>query len=202
MKKIIGIDFDNTIVCYHDVFHDVATEQGLIPKSFPKNKEKIRDYLRIHNQENAWTEMQGYVYGQRISHAQPFPGFTDFVQSMLTHHYTMYIISHKTKFPYLGKKYDLHQSAHEWLEKNHYFNIDHSNFFFLSTKDEKCKKIKQFQCHYFIDDLPELLLDAGFPSETEKLLFSPDGAVFNDIIKHFKHWDDITAYLASLSYVS
>ena len=48
MKKI-GIDFDNTIVSYDDLFHKIATEQKLIPENFPHSKLLIRDYLRKKN---------------------------------------------------------------------------------------------------------------------------------------------------------
>ena len=42
----VGIDFDNTIVCYDEIFHRVALERELIPRDTPKNKESVRDYLR------------------------------------------------------------------------------------------------------------------------------------------------------------
>ena len=42
----IGIDFDNTIVFYDDLFHKIATEEKLIPSNFPTSKVLIRDYLR------------------------------------------------------------------------------------------------------------------------------------------------------------
>ena len=33
----IGIDFDNTIVIYDDLFHKIASEENLIPINFPKS---------------------------------------------------------------------------------------------------------------------------------------------------------------------
>jgi len=30
----------------------------------------------------------------------------------------VFIVSHKTQFPYLGPKYDLHEAALAWLTKN------------------------------------------------------------------------------------
>ena len=42
----IGIDFDNTIVCYDKVFHKVAIEKGLIPEDIPPSKNNVRDHLR------------------------------------------------------------------------------------------------------------------------------------------------------------
>ena len=62
----IGIDFDNTIVSYDALFHKVAREQGVVPPNTPANKLAVRDYLRQIGKEDLWTEMQGYVYGERM----------------------------------------------------------------------------------------------------------------------------------------
>src|SRR5260370_9875811 len=69
----IGVDFDNTIVCYDQVFHRVALEQNLIPCSLPVSKSSVRDYLRAVGNEGAWTQLQGYVYGGRMIDAPAFP---------------------------------------------------------------------------------------------------------------------------------
>ena len=42
---IIGLDFDNTIVSYDELFHKVSVEQNLIDKTFEVNKIKIRDFV-------------------------------------------------------------------------------------------------------------------------------------------------------------
>jgi len=68
---IIGIDFDNTIVCYDRLFHKLALKRGLIPKSCPRVKEKIRDFLRKSGKEGDWTELQGRAYGPDILKAKP-----------------------------------------------------------------------------------------------------------------------------------
>ena len=59
---MIGVDFDNTIVCYDGVFHRAAVERGLIPPELPVSKGQVRDHLRRLGQEHAWTELQGEVY--------------------------------------------------------------------------------------------------------------------------------------------
>ena len=38
---IIGVDFDNTIVCYDKVFHVAAYEKGLIPADLPVSKGRV-----------------------------------------------------------------------------------------------------------------------------------------------------------------
>src|SRR5207249_10636646 len=97
----LGIDFDNTIVCYDQVFHQVAHEQNLIPADLPVSKQAVRDYLRAAGKEDRWTEMQGYVYGPRLTDAQAFPGVLDFIETQVKSGIELFVISHKTKHPYL-----------------------------------------------------------------------------------------------------
>ena len=179
MTLRIGIDFDNTIVCYDEVFHRVALEQGLIPAELPVNKGAVRDYLRAVGKEDLWTAMQGYVYGERMIDAPAFPGVLDFVGRLVQTHIPVFVISHKTRYPYLGPKYDLHQSARDWLEKNGFFDsrrigMSHDEVFFELTKAAKLQRIAALECSHFIDDLPELLSEPEFPGAVRRLLFDPN----------------------------
>ena len=69
---VIGIDFDNTLVCYDRLFQQVALERGLIPVDFPANKLEVRNHLRKIGLENEWTEMQGIVYGPQLNEASAY----------------------------------------------------------------------------------------------------------------------------------
>jgi hypothetical protein len=174
----IGVDFDNTIVCYDQVFHRVALEQGLIPPTLPVSKGSVRDHLRAVNNEDAWTAMQGYVYGVRMIDAPAFPGVLDFFRRAVRHGVRVHIISHKTRYPYLGPKYDLHQAALDWLEKNGFFNsadvgLTRRHVYLELHKHEKLQRIGALSCTHFIDDLPELLAEPSFPKQVEKYLFDP-----------------------------
>ena len=80
----IGVDFDNTVVCYDVLFHKVARERGIIPTDLPVSKSDVRNHLRRLNQEDAWTAMQGMVYGPRITEAAPYPGVIEFFQASAT----------------------------------------------------------------------------------------------------------------------
>ena len=75
----IGFDFDNTIVSYDALFYRVAVEQSLVPTDLPQSKLAVRDYLRKVGNEDAWTEMQGYVYGARMNDAIAYPGAIEFM---------------------------------------------------------------------------------------------------------------------------
>lgn len=175
----IGLDFDNTIVSYDSLFHKVAIEQGLIPVDLQPTKLAVRDYLRSHGKEDVWIEMQGYVYGARMSEAEAYPGVFDFFRWACGHGPPVFIISHKTRYPFAGPKYDLHEAARKWVGE-HLHNetvtfVEPDAIFFELTKEEKVARIAELRCSLYLDDLPEILLAPSFPPATEPVLFDPDG---------------------------
>lgn len=197
----IGIDFDNTIVCYDQVFHLVAREQGVIPADLSATKENVRDYLRAAGQESVWTEMQGYVYGQRMSDAEPFPAVLDFLRHCRELGVEACIVSHKTRTPYLGPAYDLHAAALGWMEERGIFEaqgigLPRERVFLEPTKKDKLARIGQLCCTHFIDDLPEFLGEADFPCGVKRLLFAPTGARSADPeIVPYASWAEIGRHL-------
>ncbi|MDP3734349.1 MAG: haloacid dehalogenase-like hydrolase [Nanoarchaeota archaeon] len=204
---IVGIDFDNTIVCYDSVFYDCALEKGVIPSTVSKTKNGVQDYLRQCGKENVWTELQGYVYGPGILNAKPFDGVLEFFKQCKNAGVKIYIISHKTKHPFIGEKHDLHFWALEWLRKNYFLDTEHNvvsqeNIFLELTKEEKIARIKQLHCTHFIDDLPEIFDHLQFPRETHKILFDPqqkDDA--NDYIG-LKSWGDIGTIITAHNFLT
>src|SRR5215510_9369504 len=100
----IGIDFDNTIACYDGVFHKAAVERGLVPVDLPSDKTSVRDHLRRAGREPDWTELQGYVYGSRMDLVACYPGFSDFARNAVRAGHELIVISHKTRYPYLGER--------------------------------------------------------------------------------------------------
>ena len=174
----IGFDFDNTIVSYDALFHKVATEQNLINDSVAANKLAVRDYLRATGREETWVEMQGYVYGARMSEAASFPQALKVMRRLQEAGHELLIVSHKTKHPYAGEKYDLHEAARGWLTLHLHDDqgrlIPESHTYFELTKDAKINRIAELKCDVFIDDLPEIFLAAPFPAHTRKYLFDPD----------------------------
>ena len=178
---LVGLDFDNTIVCYDRLFHRLARERELIPNTVPATKSAVRDYLRSIDRENDWTEMQGVGYGPRISDAEPFPGVLDFLKLCKSHGVRVAIISHKTKHPYLGEKYDLHEAAHTFLTRHEFYRTSDTGLSPLSvwlelTKQNKLDRIGALGCDLFVDDLPEFLGEASFPAAPRKVLFDPSDA--------------------------
>ena len=174
----IGIDFDNTIVSYEELFYNIAREKKIIPYELPQKKTAVRNYLRSVGQETQWTLMQGEVYGPHMSNAKPFPYVVEFMVKAEQAGHQIFIISHKTKYPFVGPQYDLHATAKLWINTNLIFHkaplIDTNRIFYELTKEKKISRIQSLECDFFIDDLPEILLMPGFPDQTKKILFDPD----------------------------
>lgn len=177
---LIGIDFDNTIICYDPLFHRLALESGLIPDDLPAGKNLIRDHLRSEGKEDLWTKMQGRVYGEKIIEAEPYPGVDDFLGYCKLKEIPTCIVSHKTKHPYIGPKYNLHEAGYNWLQAKGFLDegksgMSYRQVYFELTKGEKIQRIATLKCTHFVDDLPEILLDEGIPENIKKILFDPAG---------------------------
>jgi transketolase len=201
IHMIIGIDFDNTVVCYDQVFRKVAFERGAIPESTPASKNAVRDYLRRVGREDLWTELQGYVYGARMEEACPFPGVFDFFDSCRVKGHSVFIISHRTRYPYLGEKYDLHKAARDWIATNgfhdpHQIALPRDNVFFETTKQDKLVRIIEKACTHFVDDLPEFLEDPGFPNTVQRILFDPSRLIPKCVCAHHADsWQTVQSLL-------
>jgi hypothetical protein len=175
----IGIDFDNTIVGYDEVFSRAAAARGLIPAGFTGTKQAVRDAIRLLPEgESAWQKLQGYVYGQGVGEAVMFAGVDRFVRRCHEEGHTVLIVSHKTEFGhYDPARVNLRQAALGWLAEHRFFAADGcalppENVFFETTREEKIRRIAALGCTHFIDDLEEVLDDPAFPAGVERVLFS------------------------------
>lgn len=198
---IIGVDFDNTMVCYDQLFHHIACEQGLIEASTPANKTAVRDTLRAAGREQDWINLQGLVYGRRILQAPAFPGVMAFFTQARAMGHELYVISHKTRFPVSGDDVNLHDAATQWLEKQGFFDpsqagLQRENVYFELTKQAKLQRIAMCRCDHFIDDLPEFLAEETFPKHVTKwLIHCEASAGDDDSPRPLISWDDATAQL-------
>ncbi len=195
---LIGIDFDNTIINYHDIFHTVAVDKRLVPPHVPRSKNAVRDYLRAKGQEQEWTALQGYVYGIGIEKARPFTGVMDFLQGCKRHGIGTVIISHKTRYPVKGPRYDLRNAAMKWLETQGFFDtrrtgLSEQMVHFSSTIEEKVRTIGETGCTAFIDDLLDIFIHADFPGHIHKYLFAPHGKTSPCVgITVIEQWQELT----------
>ena len=200
----VGLDFDNTIVNYDNVFYKVAYEKNLIPKNIIRTKNSVRDFLRQNDKNDIWTEIQGYVYGKRMSEVEMFNGFINFYDFLIKKNIEVVIISHKTRFPYSGEKFDLRNSALSWIEKNLSTNqgkFPRRNIFFEDTKEKKALRIKRENCDFFIDDLPEIFELSEFPQKPIKILFNPEKRKISlhDVLL-FENWNSISRYFQCMNH--
>ena len=174
---LLGLDFDNTLVHYDSLFHKLALEKELIPDTVPKNKTKIRDYIRSKGKDECFTLLQGEVYGLRIQEAEASEGVIEALKKIYKSDIQMVIISHKTQFPYKGPAYDLREAAMGWLDKHGFFKKEGLNWtnkqvIFEDTKESKIKRIIKEKCTHYIDDLPEILKE--LPESIERILYDPN----------------------------
>jgi len=176
----IGLDFDNTIVCYDQAIAKLAEEQFELPEEVPRTKRGLREHLCAKGREPEWTAFQGELYGPGMRYARPFEGAITTMQQLVAEGHELVIISHRSRRPYAGPPHDLHAAARGWiverLQSNGLFNGDGSATNFLETREEKVACISELGCLAFLDDLPEVLKAPGFPDQTVGILFDPSGA--------------------------
>jgi hypothetical protein len=197
----VGLDFDNTIVRYDDVFHRAALERALIPPELPVSKIRVRDHLRSAGLEVTWIELQGYVYGKRMDEALPYSGVLEFLAACREARVPVAIVSHRTRFPNLGEQHDLHVSAREWLARRGFHDpsgigLPEACVFFEETREAKLARIAELGCTHFIDDLPELLAHPLFPAGVQRVLFDPHAvAPLPAETSRLTAWDQAAAVL-------
>ena len=174
--KRLGLDFDNTLIRYDELFHKLAVEKKLIADSVPPKKKLIRDNLRQKGIEVEWTKLQGEVYGKRIHEAVAWEGMLEALSKLQRKGNELFLVSHKTQVPYLGPSYDLHAAARSWLIKQGFFskcglNWEPDHVFFELTMEEKIERIRKLECTHYVDDLPEIL--EILPNSVKKIFFCP-----------------------------
>lgn len=178
----IGLDFDNTIIGYFDVFLSAAKERGLLgPEVRCASKQAIRDAIRLlPDGEITWQRLQGFVYGRGIREATMYAGVDQFLRRCRAEGHTMFIVSHKTEYGhYDPARVNLREAALGWMTAQGFFHADgygipSDNVYFESTRAEKLRRIALLGCTHFIDDLEEVLSDPGFPPSVARILFSAE----------------------------
>lgn len=201
----IGIDFDNTIVCYDELFHRCALERGLVPPGTPKSKSAVRGCLwSLPDGNTPWTELQGIVYGKRMSEAPPCPGALDFFSLCRDRAVRVSIVSHKIEFPTLGPRVNMREAALKWIGEHGLYadrQAVHRHVYFESSREAKITRIRDLGCTHFIDDLAEVFRDRSFPEGVEKILYATDARL--DLsesrgVKVFSNWPAIIQYFISV----
>jgi hypothetical protein len=201
----IGVDFDNTLANYDGVFHRAAVDQALIPADLPSDKTSVRDHMRARGQDAEFTVLQGHVYGARMDLVALYPGAREALRVLKAAGHDLFIVSHKTREPLAGPRYDLHAAAFGFLQARGLMGegalFAPGAVFFEFTKEAKATRAAALGCDAFIDDLPEVLALEGFPAGMRAILFDPDrhypGGHWNGrTFERYRAWAEIGAALA------
>ncbi|HLA13670.1 MAG TPA: hypothetical protein VJZ25_01480, partial [Gemmatimonadaceae bacterium] len=147
-------------------------------------------------------EMQGLVYGARMSDAQAYVGAVECLCLAKKRRYDVSVVSHRTRHPFLGVPIDLHNAARSWITSHLMCDgellIPEASVFFEVTKDAKLARIEALRCDVFIDDLPEILCADRFPASTARVLFDPDSHHASSAcegLQVYRTWQEIAAHL-------
>jgi hypothetical protein len=180
----------------------VASDQGLITPDVGRGKDDVRGYLRKIDREDDWTALQGEVYGARMHLASLYEGATETIRKLMAAGVGIRIISHKTRFPFKGPRYDLHEAARDFLASQRIAGAQEallkpSSVFFELTIEEKLKRIASEGCAAFIDDLPEILNHPQFPAHVRPVLFDPqDIHATGSRLDRVRSWRDVEPLLS------
>jgi hypothetical protein len=180
----IGVDFDNTLICYDRAFAAVGREAGLLPADFTGGKDAAKRWLCRERPDGfLWERLQGLVYGQRIDQAEVYEGAAEFFRRCRAQNgWQVYVVSHKTVLAHHDPlRTDLRASALAWMRRQGFFardafGLEVSRVFFEDTRDAKVRRIGELDCQIFVDDLPEVLGHADMPAGCRKILFSTEHA--------------------------
>jgi hypothetical protein len=197
-RRRIGIDLDNTLINYDAVFCAFAKERGLLASAAATSKAAIREALRAMPEgELVWQRLQGAVYGKGVRRAVLFDGAATFLQRAHEQDCEVFVVSHKTEFGHFDPdRVNLRDAALEWMKSQGFFredgfDIPRQNILFTTTRSDKIAAIAELGVDVFIDDLPEVLEDKGFPAMVTGILFTA-GAAVSAYPRAFAHWRDIT----------
>lgn len=207
----VGIDIDNTLIDYTGVFYQVGRELNWLPE-LPESdsnghsqtsKNAVKNYLHAEQAFDRWTELQGIVYGKQLSKAKLYEGALPCIQWLLEQGIRVEIISHKTRYPYIGEQVDLHQTALAFLSDQGLLGdgsnqVKFSQVHFLEEKNHKVARIAKANCDVFVDDLLEIFAFDSFPNSCKALWFAPE--LFNAKTGRInQHSHDVVAQLSQLA---
>lgn len=168
---VVGLDLDNTIINYDQLFHRLALELGLWPEAAPAaGKARLSDLVRQKHGDLAWQRLQALAYGPHLPEASLFPGVPEALGAFERAGLEATIISHKTRRSSCGG-YELREAALEFLRNKGII----LKVYFAGDLEGKLDLIADLNCRVFVDDLPQALLDPRFPGSCHRLLFDPGG---------------------------
>lgn len=195
---LIGLDFDNTIVCYDKAIAQLAETLPDLPADLPRTKLALRDHLRRSNREPEWTALQGAIYGPGMTFAEPFPKALEVMQTLKDRGHFLCIVSHRSLRPYAGPAYDLHAAARDWVQERLGCTglVQNESAFFYETREQKIGAVCALGCEIFLDDLPEVLGDGHFPETCRAILFDPEKSHMQSKHTRIADWSELPVMIS------
>jgi hypothetical protein len=199
-RKLVGIDFDNTIIHYSEVFRRIAADLAIFEATEARTKDQVRAAARkMPDGELVWQKIQAIAYGSRIMDARPADGIREFLVRSAREGIKIKIISHKTTFAACDeKRTNLREAAMLWLRKNGIFDagcgLVEQDCIFANSRNEKIGHIISHGCSHFIDDLIDVFTDPLFPNSISKFLYLPEGELEEKIedVNIARSWHEIS----------
>ena len=192
----IGLDFDNTLVCYDHIFALESNRLGIMPADWSGSKQELKDKLLSHpDGDRLWQTLQGRVYGPAMKRAVMYPGVAHFLMRSRLRGDDLFIVSHKTEFGHFDStRTPLRQEALMWMESNGFFEQNRFGLvkgcvFFADTRCEKVEQIAHLNLDIFIDDLEEVFEEEAFPP-IKKVLFNVKAKGRHHDL-HCSNWSEI-----------
>jgi len=197
----VGIDIDNTIICYDKAFASLAKKTGFdVPYS--ASKQEVKAWFHERGMLDEFTILQGQIYGKFIFMAHIFEGVLSFIAEANQQNHKLFLISHKTKYPIKGDKVDLHKAAIIFLSQQNIVGdqkpnaIPFDHVYFEQTLESKVQKIVDLNLDFFIDDLLVVLTHEKFPETSRPIWFSSEKANNKKLqIQHHKGWASIRKHI-------
>ncbi len=206
MADRIGIDLDNTIIFYGNLFHGLAVKESWIDETCPVEKDAIKKNLKQRSDDELgelrWQQLQAWAYGKHIGEAGIFDGLATFIHEARTRGDKIFIISHKTKFSNYDPTVNLHQMALKTLSERGFFNpmdsgglgFTKEDVFFSATLEEKIEKIENLNVSFFIDDLVKVLSHKKFPIKTRGIHFCTQIKDATENWQTFSDWHELAGF--------
>lgn len=172
---MIALDLDNTIINYAAAFARAARVMGLVvgQEVAPMPKALIKSLAFKQGGNELWTRMQGLAYGPHLADATPYDGVREFMEKAIQSCKAIAIVSHKTELPASGPRFYLRVAASQWLQRQGLTLEGRVQVHYCDTRAAKVARVQALGAAALVDDLPEVYLEAGFPSSTRFVLFDP-----------------------------
>ena len=113
-------NFEIPIVCVGNIYLGGTGKTPLVYEiynilnSIGKNPAIIKKYYNYLEDEISLLKSKSIVFSEKNRSLA--------IKELINLGWDVFIISHKSLYPYKGPKYDLHDAAMRWLDKNNFFN--------------------------------------------------------------------------------